>query len=39
MSGKVSWRIDELAQVAEFLGVPITALIGSEPPASKAVAS
>lgn len=38
MSGKVSWRIDELAQVAEFLGVPITALIGSEPN-SKAVAS
>lgn len=27
MSGKVSWRIDELAQVAEFLNVPIEALL------------
>ena len=28
MSGKVPWRIDELAQVAEFLGCSVTDLVG-----------
>lgn len=28
MSGKVPWRIDELAQVAQFLGCSVTDLVG-----------
>ncbi len=30
MTGQVSWRLDELTQVAEFLGVPMAELVGPE---------
>ncbi|KRQ41405.1 hypothetical protein AOT85_24435 [Mycobacteroides sp. H054] len=36
MAGHAPLSVDELARIAEALGVPITALIGSEPAASKA---
>lgn len=34
MSGRVSWRLDELAIIAEFLGVSLTELVGGEAKAS-----
>jgi transcriptional regulator with XRE-family HTH domain len=30
MSGRVSWRLDELQAVADYLDVPLSALIASE---------